>query len=86
MKITINKRETEEARVGDFLLIKDDGCEPLIRQIIKVSGKYHALGIEDGTLGFMDNTVKDLVNSYKKSFDSVTVVKNSEIEIIIGGR
>lgn len=86
MKITINKREIEEAKVGDFLLINDEGSDTLIRQIIGVSGKYHALDIEDGTLGFMAKTVKDLVNDYNNNFDCVTVVKNSEVELIVGGR
>lgn len=85
MKITINKKENVKAYVGDLLLISDEGCETLVRQIIEVSGTCYDLDIEDGMVGYTAHTVEDLVNRYKHDYDSVTVVKNSDVEVIIGG-
>lgn len=86
MKITINKREIEEAKVGDFLILQDEGEAPQIRQIVHIEDDYMGLDVVHGVNGFIGNSVEDVVATYKANYDSITLVKHSEVEIVIGGR
>lgn len=86
MKITINKKENVNVNVGDFLIVHDRGEEPQIRQIVCYQGDYIALDVEIGREGFVAHSIESLINKYKGYYDVVIPVKNSEIEIVVGGR
>lgn len=86
MKLTINKNSTEDIKVGDFLIVHDYEESPQIRQIIKYKGDFIGLDVLYGEEGFVEHSLEDLIAEYKKSYDVVIPVKNSDIEIVVGGR
>lgn len=86
MKLTINKKENEGIKVGDFLIIYDEGCTPEVRQIVKYKEFYIGIDNKDGDYGFDSDSLEDLVDHYRESYDVVTIVKNSEVELVIGGK
>lgn len=85
MKITIKGNKQEEVKAGDFLLVQDEWVNSKIRQIIYDSGLYKAIAVEDGSVMKTETTIDDLIEYYSKSFDSITVVKNKDVELIVGG-
>ena len=85
MKLTINKNTDIAVNVGDFLIVYDEGGRQEIRQIVE-SGMYKGLDPMDGTFGYSAYTVDELVRTYKENYDVVIPVKNSDVEITIGGR
>lgn len=86
MKLTINKKENEDIKVGDFLIVHDEGCAPEIRQIVKYKGFYIGIDPKDGEWGYDSDSLKDLIEQYKECYAIVIPVKNSEVELVIGGK
>lgn len=84
MKITINDKKEIAVRKGDFILIKDKQ-DIMIRQIIKCPGKYIAIEVDGGGVGFIANSIEGLIMKYEAVFTSVEIVKNSDVELIIKG-
>lgn len=84
MKITIKDKKEIAVRRGDFILIKDKQ-DVMIRQIINYSGKYIAIEVDGGGVGFIAGSIEGLIMRYEELFTSVEIVKNSDVEIIIGG-
>lgn len=86
MKITIRNEKKEDIKLGDFLIIHDSDGEKLVRQIVKFKDYYFALDVEKGSWGFYKDTIKELYEDYVNTYGKVRVVKNSDVEMIIGGR
>ena len=84
MKITINDKKEIDVRIGDFILIKDK-YDIMIRQIINYSGKYIAIEVDGGRIGYVADSIEGLIMKYEEVFTSVEIVKNSEVELIIRG-
>lgn len=84
MKITVNDKKEIAVRKGDFILIKDKQ-DIMIRQIIKCPGKYIAIEVDGGGVGFIASSIEGLIMKYEAVFTSVEIVKNSEVELIIRG-
>lgn len=84
MKITINDKKEIAVRKGDFILIKDKQ-DIMIRQIINCTGKYIAIEVDGGGVGFTASSIEGLIMKYEEVFTSVEIVKNSEVELIIRG-
>lgn len=84
MKITINDKKEIAVRKGDFILIKDKQ-DIMIRQIIKCPGKYIAIEVDGGGVGFIASSIEGLIMKYEAVFTSVEIVKNSDVELIIKG-
>lgn len=85
MKITINIKKDEDIELGDFLVICDGDGEKLVRQIIRFKDWYVAIDIKTGNYGFFKNSIKELYKEYLEVYDEVRLVKNSDVETIIGG-
>lgn len=85
MKITINIKKDENIEVGDFLVICGGDGEKLVRQIIRFKDWYIGIDIKTGNYGFSKNSIKELYKEYLEVFDEVRLVKNSDVETIIGG-
>lgn len=86
MKITIENKEPIEIKVGDFLLVHDSGQEPELRQIIEFRDLYVGIDVETGESGFAEDSIEELYKEYIDNYDNVRIVKNSDVEMIIGGR
>lgn len=84
MKITINDKKEIAVGKGDFILIKDRQ-HIVIRQIINYSGKYIAIDVDKGEVGFSAGSIEGLIMKYEEVFTSVEIVKNSEVELMIRG-
>lgn len=84
MKITVNDKKEIAVRKGDFILIKYKQ-DIMIRQIIKCPGKYIAIEVDGGGVGFIASSIEGLIMKYEAVFTSVEIVKNSEVELIIRG-
>ena len=85
MKITINIKKDENIELGDFLVICGSDGEKQVRQIIRFKDWYIGIDIKTGNYGFFKNSIKELYKEYLEVFDEVRLVKNSDVETIIGG-
>lgn len=84
MILTIKDKKETIAETGDFIIIKTEQ-KILARQIIKYSGKYIAINVHDGNAEVISNNIEGLIKKYEIYYPFVEIVKNADVELIIGG-